>query len=281
MRWWGGTLLLVLLTFPLVRNASAASSSPQAQNRVQVTPAQNREQRQTASPTPNAAVTRNQPEPKSTQSTASQNKTNTQEELSTYDVLSLIAQYLIFAATVIYAIVALRQLWAIHRQSDIAAEATETAKKSVEIARLSLVADRPYMIVLDAEFREHRSEKSVFMESHIHVRNCGKSPAIIDELVAFLGVVANFPSVGDFSKCGTGIISEPAYSAGEKMKDYVANFVVSIAARESADAGGENHVVLYGRYRYHDVFGNHYETAFLYWLFSDTFMCDEKYTYYT
>jgi hypothetical protein len=142
---------------------SAQGLSPNAQNLVEPSPSHDREKQQVSTPTPNVPAVRiESPESGNPESAPNQNQAHANEKLTTYDLWSLVAQYLIFVATLIYAGVAIYQLRAI--------------KSTADAARAAVQNYRQFILVTKME----RDEMGVT----VTYRNAGIGPADIVEVVA-------------------------------------------------------------------------------------------------
>jgi hypothetical protein len=194
MRWWGRFLPLVLLTLVVL-----LSGSQNAQNLVQPRRSHDSEKHQPNSAVVNAASHANLPEAQEAKPATGQHKQGAQDGLTTYDIWSLVAQYLIFVATLIYAGVAIYQLFAIHRQADIAAEATvatrksaEAAMQSAEVAKLMLRLGRPILVVKKIIQENDNWREDESCDALVIVENVGQRPAVILKAnVGFVMLEAN------------------------------------------------------------------------------------------
>jgi hypothetical protein len=276
MRRWERLLPLVLLTLVVLLSASNAS----AQNLVRPSPSRDSEKRQLYSAVVNTSHA-SPPEAQETKPAIGYRKHDAHDELTTYDVWSLVAQYLIFLATLIYASVAIYQLWAIHRQADIAAEATAVAKKSVEIAQLSLHLDRPYLIAHsfelggfplanDAEGVQRAQKRGLLVEGRFSIKNFGKGPALINEMLVCIKAVETVPASRDYAICNQlddflKINVLNADSETEQGREFLYG---SITPEDyGAIIVDKKTLIFYGIIRYRDVFEGIYETGFC-WQYS-------------
>jgi hypothetical protein len=276
MRWWGRFLPLVLLTLVVL-----LSGSQNAQNLVQPSPAHDSEKRQPNSAVVNAASHANPPEAQEPRPAPDQSEHDAKDKLTRYDFWSLVAQYLIFVATLIYASVAIYQLWAIHRQADIAAEATAVAKKSVEIAKLSLHLDRPYLITHsfelegfplanDAEGVQRAQKRGLLVEGRFSIKNFGKGPALMNEMLVCIKAVEKVPASRDYAICNRlddflKINVLNADSETEQGREFLYG---SITPEDyGAIIVNKKTLIFYGIIRYRDVFEGVYETGFC-WQYS-------------
>jgi hypothetical protein len=225
MRWWGRFLPLVLL----MTLAVLLSASQNVQNLVQSSPGHNGEKPQPNSVATNAPAHANLPEAQETRSATDKYEHNAADKLTRCDFWSLLAQYLIFLATLIYAAVAIYQLWAIHRQADIAAEATiatrksaEAAIESAEVAKLALRLGRPILVVKQIVQQQENWREQKSCSALMTVQNVGERPSVItkaqvgfvilDDDIFFEGLL---PPIYDWgTEC---IIDQPVVSANADL----------------------------------------------------------------
>lgn len=118
---------------------------------------------------------------------ANQHQTQLDQKLTTYDKLSLVAQYLIFFATLIYAWIANRQLRAI----DTSANAATLSAKA------ALQGGRPIMVVTDIQisgFNEPEVQASTVRKVKVSFRflNRGSGIAFVKDIFAYLGFKDEF-----------------------------------------------------------------------------------------
>jgi hypothetical protein len=276
MRWWGRFLPLVLLALAVL-----LSGSQNAQKLVQPSPDHDSEKRQPNNAIVNPVSHANQPEAQETIPTTGQYKHDAQDGLTTYDVWSLVAQYLIFVATLIYASVAIYQLWAIHRQADIAAEATAIARKSVEIAQLSLHIDRPYLtahsfelegfpLADDSEGVRRAKTRGILVEGRFSIKNFGRGPAMINELLACIKTVEEVPAPKDYAICNRldDLLKIKVINAGLEIEEGREFLYGSITPEDyNAIVADKKTLIFYGIIRYQDVFDGIYQTGFC-WQYS-------------
>jgi hypothetical protein len=169
---------------------------------------------------------------------------------------------------------------------NIARQSTEAAKQSAEATRqnvtigaLALKADRPYMVLEKCEIQGLPKEGPIVLENFsetksftliaaiFEFKNLGKGPAIIDEVVTHLCVVAKLPEPKDFTGCQQVFINKEAVTPNDFLKT-LSPFMDMFAftKQEECDSvnNGTNLLIAYGRITYRDVFDARYETGFLF-----------------
>jgi hypothetical protein len=160
-------LLILIAWFLLLSGASVRAANP-TEDLVQSKPGQNGENKQADTPATNAATKTDNPESQTAKTATNDESKDTKNEPSRLEVWSLVAQYLIFLATVLYASIALWQLWAIRRQADISERSLTELQRAwldVEIEDVQLIQDQPTTI-------------------RVLIRNTGRSPAFVKEIKA-------------------------------------------------------------------------------------------------
>jgi hypothetical protein len=184
---------------------------------------------------------------------------------------------------------------------NIAKQSTEAAKQSavasarmVEISKLSLKADRPYILVLGARMggvhpptQESPGSAAMtvlgmiqpspsvlgflagYTTGEITLQNFGKGPAIIDHIVAGMMLVNAIPPLRDFGNCRERKPAISVVSADKSFKLFDVSgpaYVLNVEDSSSIRAGTKIFCLL-GCLYYRDVFGEKYETGFC-WKFS-------------
>jgi hypothetical protein len=177
---------LILIASALLLSA-VNGSSQSAQNLKQPQPSQDREQYQGVHPSPYPTAINDQIKASTAAAASKQKENASKDKMSCYDILSLIAQYLIFVATVIYAVFAGWTLRAISRQTRAAIkalrisnsaaraarESADAASKNARTAELAFyTSTRPWVIVSDFTVTAGRM-------IYYRIYNAGPTPAIV------------------------------------------------------------------------------------------------------
>jgi hypothetical protein len=156
-----------------------------------------------------------------------------------------------------------------------------SARNSVEVAKLALQADRPYLLVerghLDGwavhtgEIRQVDNlltEAILSLRTLFDFRNFGKGPAIIREAVILMTVVKELPPPKVFSDCQPLRVEVAAIPAGEPWNPpaHLGPPQISWPDHMAAIRGGTRRLIVYGRVKYEDLMRNSYETVFC-WIY--------------
>jgi hypothetical protein len=165
----------------------------------------------------------------------------------------------------------------------------QAAQQSVEVGKLALRADRPYVIVEECALMgvpdtgpvpwkpTEAAAVGSPISASITLRNFGKGPAIIVDLVGRLATVVDLPQPKDFTGCQPMVVvrSAPAGNlAGvisairpdeeaKSLAPWLNSFVFDTQERCDAVRQEREKLIFYGLIRYCDVFEEPYETAFL------------------
>jgi hypothetical protein len=165
---------------------------------------------------------------------------------------------------------------------EIATQAAEAAKRNVEIAKLGLKTDRPYLIVEECRLEGMPETGPVPIKTGpaisdlsplagvIWFTNFGKGAAIIDEVIGHLVLVPKLPVPKDFFGCQAMAMPKAAIRSNEQVKGLSPMLdMFAFKTQEECDAvmQGTLKLIFYGCIRYSDVFEETYETGFL-WTYS-------------
>ena len=196
----------MLLGLVLVLIASARNSSVKAQEHVESQAGSASEGQQVGNAgLPTSASYRATQTPVAEHAT-NQQQTNTDQKLTTYDKLSLVAQYLIFVATLIYAWIANRQLRAIDKS---AKAATMSAMAVLQQDRPILVADNVTLVGVEAK------PNSTVRDVHVSFdfKNRGSGIGIVTDIQGRLDFKDEFDRDPSFEN--VLFFFDPLVSAGE------------------------------------------------------------------
>jgi hypothetical protein len=152
--------------------------------------------------------------------------------------------------------------------------AADAAKQSARAAELGLKADRPYLLVEDARIRGFPPSMpqsiadlaDAVTEAVFTLRNYGKGPALVEEIVLRVKAVVDLPPPKDFTDCRKQSVVVEAVPSGGCLKiksDFVEGFITDIDI--AAIKGRTKTLIAYGRVIYRDVFKEPYETGF-FWI---------------
>lgn len=205
---------------------------------------------------------------------------------------SVFVQVGLLVVGALYTFFAWLQWSAIHRQADISEKAADAASQSAEVAKVALLASRPYLLINGATIRgwhdrgePHEPGKAVrdfargdFLEVSFSLMNYGKGPAIIERISTCLETVKgkrHYPMIPDglpnprdysgYLPLHLGLI---VLGVDAKPFDFSTDKIWSNEVIKDRDAigSGEKQLVAHGRIHYRDVLGHEWETGFL-WMF--------------
>ncbi len=140
------------------------------------------------------------------------------------------------------------------------------------VARNALYADRPYLLLLDRPEQKFFDPKSredkvcVFSMARCGIKNLGKGPAILTNIMARMKLASDLTLPPDFSDClEIRDFKDPVIEDKAPSEFFVPidGYLVQMEDWERLRKG-ETKVVLYGKISYEDVFKNPYVTAFGY-----------------
>jgi hypothetical protein len=158
-------------------------------------------------------------------------------------------------------------------------KAADAAKLSAEVAKAALHIDRPYLVVEECRFQglPDRGPIKPFdpsvsvsrvlevMAGQISVRNVGKGPAIIHEVVARLGRLESLPELRDFHACevmaGLRDVIRPDDSLAY-LTPIFQGFILKNQEECDQIMSGKTTITMYGCIRYWDVFSKQAEAPF-------------------
>jgi hypothetical protein len=148
--------------------------------------------------------------------------------------------------------------------------AAEATNKSVELARIALQSDRPFIAITSLTSDNPYWETQYCFGATVHFQNCGKSPAIITKLcLGYVQMSDKYwwrftirPPIYEWGEeCS---LDQPVISAGAISKFSAVMGAGSWIDEKDVDALMDHKLKLtaYGIIKYRDAFGNAYETAF-------------------
>ncbi len=254
MRWWEKFLTLVALTLVVI--LSTQSPIPSAEKLVQPSPSDDVEKLQQRSAATNAPAYADPSKAQETELAANRERHNAKDRLSRYDFWSLLAQYLIFAATLIYACVAISQLYAIHRQADLA----QKTLTMLGMAERAWVAFDLENIDGFSDLLSHRSPQRVRslgitivgLTANYSLINCGKTPAHVDfggVLMRFVADIDELPQEPDYRGIGEiPVIMPPGRPVNGRTP-----IVLLYEHVQSLLNNPKSAIMVYGAVRYRDV----------------------------
>lgn len=181
----------------------------------------------------------------------------------------------------VYTIAALRQLHAIHVQSEIAKTTADAAMKNAEVARLALSGNRPYLLTIYSELdttgeplsakdaqRLERTAKSIHIHhASIRFKNFGEGPAIINAVVGHLRlqrIEDDFPKPHDFNECITMTTEGADVITSQRSCEFSLKVDRELTDEEIRRMWTTPDFIFYGFVCYEDVFHTSYRTEFCY-----------------
>jgi hypothetical protein len=184
----------------------------------------------------------------------------------------------------------INQWRAIKEQAEAAkntlAETTKAVNATIattEVAKLTLLGDRPYLIVSAVE-RSSQMPTDIIgtsVAARFTVTNCGKRPAFIRKIVAKVRPTTNeeMPVVGNFSECHEIDCQRRVVVSGqsEYFVSHIADALPSIDDDDAIRAHRKN-LILFGCITYGDMAApsGQCETGFL-WIYSPPFLIPEPF----
>lgn len=145
------------------------------------------------------------------------------------------------------------------------------ARSSARAASLALKSDRPYLLLDMAQLfglppkipPSVETWDNAITEAKISFKNYGRGPALIENIIVKLKVVAELPAPKDFSEC-------TEWKATVDAVPPAAGLVFTTGSRDAMISDSEidsvlkkaRTLIVYGRVQYKDVFETQYETGF-------------------
>ena len=159
----------------------------------------------------------------------------------------------------------------------IAQNAAKAAAENVEISRLALLENRPYLLLTEQPVLRGFPEIDKFPLPDDYVTtsvyagarliNFGQGPAVITKIIVDATVLkkTDIPKPRDFSACRDSYITQEVVAPNGSIvaaNHFVGSF---IAGRQfEAIKSGDLILIFYGRVEYRDVFDNSFLTEFFY-----------------
>ena len=208
--------------------------------------------------------------------------------LSASDVIQLFFNLLMTVATVAVAIFTYQMVGInrdVHKATADAAgtalDSVTVAQESVEISKLALLSDRPYLLIDDAKILGWQikdigypnappSPETVPLLVEFSMQNYGKGPAIIEEILTC--VIARppqqLPAPRDYGQCVPVPLSSVRIVAPGQPSPFRTDSHdgLTVSARRAELSTGQEHLIAYGCVRYQDTAHRRWETGFL-WMF--------------